>query len=334
MIDLLSALTPEHIHVGYDRDTGIAVHVPRAHFEQGVNGVGATGSGKTDFVVEFLRALAFSGAPWAYFDFAGSGYRASATFDALAATLLGLGVEALYADTVPEAAGVAGRFMRRHAYVTVGEDDPPVRLNILRRLRRKDGRRETPQRVAGRFADVWSTQYAKDADIRVRFAKWCTVAAGLLSAADRPITEYHLLFEDPMYRAFLRRAQAAAKTADDPFVREQWQILDSQFLALAKTPGERPTARSWRSSEACTTRSGRCAAARWRPSSAGTRTSGSRRSRTAIGGSTSPRPRSRTSSTASSCTAQCGPRSMDSSRRSARTRSGRSATSFSTRWHP
>ena len=111
MIDLLTVLTPERIHVGYDRDTGVAVHVPRAHFERGVNLVGAVGSGKTDFVVEFLRAMAFSGAPWAYFDFAGSGYRASATFDALAATLLGLGVEALYADTVPEAVGVASRFM-------------------------------------------------------------------------------------------------------------------------------------------------------------------------------------------------------------------------------
>ncbi|HET7436901.1 MAG TPA: hypothetical protein VFN10_19490 [Thermoanaerobaculia bacterium] len=239
MIDLLTALTPDTIHVGYDPDTGRAVHVPRRHLERGVSLVGAVGVGKTDLVAECLRAMAFSGASWCYLDFAGSGFAAAARFDALAATLLGLGVEALYADTVPEAAGIAGRFMRRHAYVTVGEDDPPVRLNILRRLRRRDGRRETPQRVAGRFADVWAVQYSKDADIRVRFAKWCTVAAALLSAADRPITEYHLLFEDPMYRGFLRRAQIAAKTAGDPFVREQWQILDSQFLALAKTPGER-----------------------------------------------------------------------------------------------
>lgn len=128
-----------------------------------MNLVGAVGSGKTDLVLEVLRALAFSGAPWAYLDLAGTGYRASARFDALASTLLSLGVEALYADTVPEAAGVAARFMRRHAYVTVGEEDPPVRLNILRRLRRKDGRRETPQRVAGRFADVWAVQFSKDA---------------------------------------------------------------------------------------------------------------------------------------------------------------------------
>lgn len=34
MIDLLSALTPERIHVGYDCDTGEAVYVPRAHFER------------------------------------------------------------------------------------------------------------------------------------------------------------------------------------------------------------------------------------------------------------------------------------------------------------
>jgi len=202
----------------------------------GVVSVSPVGNGKTDTIVELLRSQSLSGRAWTYFDYAGSGYDAAARFDAIVATVLKLGVERASPD-LPETANLADRFSARHAYVTVGEDDPPIRVNILRRLRRKDGRRERPHHVAGRFVDIWSAQYG-DLDVRVRFQKYAIVVAGLLAAADRPITEYARLLESEQYRQFVRREQERCGTADDPFVREQWEILATQFLNLRKQSGD------------------------------------------------------------------------------------------------
>jgi hypothetical protein len=239
VIDLLTCFAPHAIHVGSDPRTGEPVSVPTDHYLRGLNIVGQVGSGKTDFVLELLRANSFSGRAWAYLDMAGTGFASMAAFDALAATLLHLGIELLYGDLLPEVRDLAARFSRRHHYADVGETDPGVRVNILRRLRRKDGRLEDPQRVAGRFVGLWATQF-DDLEIRVRFSKWCTVAATLLAAADRAIPEYALLFESDDYRAFLRREQTRLGTAGDAFVQEQWRILEAQYLALRKQPGDAP----------------------------------------------------------------------------------------------
>jgi len=237
VIDILRLLAPTQLDVGDALDTGERVLVDVDEFYRGVGIVGAVGEGKTDFVTEFLRAHAFGGNGWAVLDLAGTGCDHLAAFDALACTLLKMAVDDLAASDCPEAAQASERFMARHAYVNVGEDDPAVRINILRRLVRRDGRRETPQQVAGRFVDVFGAQFG-DIAIRVQFMKWTTVLATLLAAADRPVAEYALLFEREDYRAFLHRAQKEAGTAGDPFVREQWAILGSQYLSLRKQPGD------------------------------------------------------------------------------------------------
>lgn len=236
-MDILRLLAPSRLDVGDALDTGERVLVDVDQFYRGVGIVGAVGEGKTDFLTEFLRAHAFGGNGWAVLDLAGTGCDHLAAFDALAATVLKMGVDDLAESDCPEALHASERFMARHAYVNVGEAEPAVCINILRRLVRRDGRRETPQQVAGRFVDVWSAQFS-DIAIRVQFVKWTTVLATLLAAADRPIAEYALLFEREDYRAFLHRAQEAAGTAGDPFVREQWAILGSQYLSLRKQPGD------------------------------------------------------------------------------------------------
>lgn len=236
MIDLLTAFGSTHFVPGVDARTREPVAVPLAHFEKGLSAAVPTGGGKTDTMAELLRSQSLGPRPWLYCDYAGTGFDAAARFDAVVATVLRFGIEEAFPD-LPETENLADRFSLRHAYVTVGEDDPPIRINLLRRLRDRDGRRETPQRVAGRFADVWATQY-EDVAIRVRFTKFATVVAGLLAAADRPLPEYARIFESEEYRQFLRREHERLATMDDPFVRLQWEILDTQFLNLRKQPGD------------------------------------------------------------------------------------------------
>jgi len=227
--------------LGSERATGKVYALRQEAFRRGVHVLGAIGAGKTSLLLRYLHATG-TRLPWVVHDFIGNGHRHLETWIANLATMLAVGER-----QCPELAGSAARFLRRFAFLTIGDPNPAVRFNLLRRRLLPGGRRETVRDVTGRALEVFFAKLNDpDAAQRVRFRRIATALLACLTAAERPITEALFLFDDPLYLAFLERELSARR-----FRRSDHRFLVHQLSELHHVLALRPTdpTKSWRAFE-------------------------------------------------------------------------------------
>jgi hypothetical protein len=210
-------------------------------FRRGIHVLGAIGTGKTSLIRRYLLATGVS-YPWVLHDFIGTGHRHIETWIATLATIL-----AVAERRCPLLAGITGRFLARFAFTSIGDPNPAIRFDLLRRRTLPDGRRETVRDVTGRALEVFFAKLNDpDAAQRVRFRRIATALLACLVAAERPITEALLAFDDPVYIAFLERELALRR-----FRRSDHRFLSHQLSELHHVLALRPSdpTKSWRAFE-------------------------------------------------------------------------------------
>jgi len=229
---LLSITNPTSVFLGWDIATSVEVHLPLSvYLGRSAELIGPSGCGKTDRLMEDLRTLCLTPSSYVYYDFADTGFDQALVWDALVAELLAASVERPYAKIYPDVRGLTAAFIQRHAYATVGGMHPPIRINPLRRCTFPDGSRESVEDVVGRIHRVFTAQYPDIRD-RVQFSRWLRTFIALLTAAERPISEWARIVDpDPRYRDALAAEINRLGTAADPYVRHHQAELQA-LLAL------------------------------------------------------------------------------------------------------
>jgi hypothetical protein len=211
-----------------------------AAFQRGVHILGAIGAGKTSLLLRLLYAIG-TRFPWVLHDFIGTGHRRLQSWIAHLATTL-----ALAERWCPEMAGSTARFLSRYAFLTIGDPNPAIRIDLLRRRRLPDGSLESVRDVTGRALEIFFAKLNDpDAALRVRFRRICQAILACLIAAERPITEAFRVLDDPMYVSFLERELAARRfrRSDHRFLLHQLAELH-HVLALRPSDPRRAGARS------------------------------------------------------------------------------------------
>ena len=218
--------------------------LPMDALTRGVHVLGAIGAGKTSLLRALLLARD-SQLPWVHHDYIGTGHRHLETMVALAGSRLAA-AEAF----CPERAGVTARFLARFAFLSIGDRNPAVRFDLLRRRTLPDGSRESVRDVTGRALQVLFTKLDdRDESLRVRFRRVATALLACLTAAERPITEALYLLNDPSYIAFLER-ELHGRTfyaSDHRFLTHQLRELHHVLLLRPTDPSK-----SWRAFEEMT----------------------------------------------------------------------------------
>ncbi|HEV7921290.1 MAG TPA: hypothetical protein VGR02_10935, partial [Thermoanaerobaculia bacterium] len=229
------------IVLGSERATGKTYALRHEAFRRGIHILGSIGAGKTSLLLRYLYATG-TRFPFVVHDFIGNGHRQLETWIANLATML-----AVAEHQCPELAGSATRFLSRYAFLTIGDPNPAVRFDLLRRRTLLDGSRETVRDVTGRALEVFFAKLNDpDAAQRVRFRRIATALLACLVAAERPITEALFVFDDPMYLSFLERELGARR-----FRRSDHRFLAHQLAELHHVLALRPTdpTKSWRAFE-------------------------------------------------------------------------------------
>jgi hypothetical protein len=227
--------------LGSERGTGKIYALRQEAFRRGLHILGSIGAGKTSLLLRYLYATG-TRFPFVVHDFIGNGHRHLETWIANLATML-----AVAERQCPELAGSAARFLSRYAFLTIGDPNPAVRFDLLRRRTLLNGSRETVRDVTGRSLEVFFTKLNDpDAAQRVRFRRIATAILACLVAAERPVTEALFVLDDPMYLAFLERELAARR-----FRRSDHRFLSHQLAELHHVLALRPTdpTKSWRAFE-------------------------------------------------------------------------------------
>ncbi len=236
--------TPGTIALGRNTVTGQPFSLPADALTRGVHVLGAIGAGKTSLLRTLVRARDPQ-LPWVHHDYIGTGHRHLETMVALAGARLAA-AEAF----CPERAGVTARFLARFAFLSIGDRNPAVRFDLLRRRTLPDGSRESVRDVTGRALQVLFTKLDdRDESLRVRFRRVATALLACLTAAERPITEALYLLNDPSYIAFLER-ELHARTfyaSDHRFLTHQLRELHHVLLLRPTDPSK-----SWRAFEEMT----------------------------------------------------------------------------------
>lgn len=235
------AVSEPVVVLGSVRGTGKPYALRQQTFRRGVHLLGAIGAGKTSLLLRYLHATG-TRLPWVLHDFIGNGHRHLETWIANLATMLAVGER-----QCPELAGSAARFLRRFAFLTIGDPNPAVRFDLLRRRLLPGGTRETVRDVTGRALEVFFAKLNDpDAAQRVRFRRIATALLACLVAAERPITEALFVFDDPLYLTFLERELSARR-----FRRSDHRFLMHQLAELHHVLALRPTdpTKSWRAFE-------------------------------------------------------------------------------------
>jgi hypothetical protein len=210
-------------------------------FRRGVHVMGAIGAGKTSLLLRYLYAIGLR-LPWVLHDFIGNGHQHLETWVANLATML-----AAAERQCPELAGSTARFLSRFAFLSIGDPNPAVRVDLLRRRTLPNGARETVRDVTGRALEVFFAKLNDpDAAQRVRFRRIATALLACLTAGERPITEALFLFDDPAYMHFLEREITSRR-----FRRSDHRFLAHQLGELHHVLSLRPTdaTKSWRAFE-------------------------------------------------------------------------------------
>jgi len=229
------------IVLGTEVANGKTYALRHAAFQRGVHILGAIGAGKTSLLLRYLYAVG-TRLPWVLHDFIGTGHRAIAAWVAHLGTTL-----ALAERWCPELAGRTARFLSRYAFLTIGDPNPAVRVDLLRRRRLPDGTYETVRDVTGRALEIlFAKLNDPDAAQRVRFRRVATALLACLVAAERPITEAFRVLDDPLYVSFLERELGARR-----FRRSDRRFLVHQLAELHHVLALRPTdpSKSWRAFE-------------------------------------------------------------------------------------
>lgn len=233
---------PEPVIVlGTETANGKVYALRHAAFRRGVHLLGAIGAGKTSLLLRFLYATG-TRFPWIVHDFIGTGHRRLQSWIAHLATTL-----ALAERWCPELTGSTARFLSRYAFLTIGDANPAVRVDLLRRRRLPDGSFESVRDVTGRALEIFFAKLNDpDAAMRVRFRRICQAILACLIAAERPITEAFRVLDDPLYVSFLERELAARR-----FRRSDHRFLVHQLAELHHVLALRPSdpTKSWRAFE-------------------------------------------------------------------------------------
>jgi len=209
-------------------------------FRRGVHILGAIGAGKTSLLLRYLYAFG-TRFPWVLHDYIGNGHRHLQTWIATLATIL-----AVAERHCLDLAGVTQQFLRRFAFLSIGDPNPAIRVDLLRRRMLQDGTRETVRDVTGRALEVFFAKLNDpDAAQRVRFRRIATALLCCLVAGERPVTEALFVFDDPTYMDFLEREITSRK-----FRRSDHRFLAHQLSELHHVLALRPDpSKSWRAFE-------------------------------------------------------------------------------------
>lgn len=229
------------IVVGWELRSRKLYALRQAAFRRGVHVLGAIGAGKTSLLLRYLYAIGLR-LPWVLHDFIGNGHRHLETWVANLATLL-----ATAERQCPELGGSTARFLARFAFLSIGDPNPAVRVDLLRRRTLPGGARETVRDVTGRALEVFFAKLNDpDAAQRVRFRRIATALLACLIAGERPITEALFVFDDPAYMSFLEREITSRR-----FRRSDHRFLAHQLAELHHVLALRPTdpTKSWRAFE-------------------------------------------------------------------------------------
>lgn len=210
-------------------------------FRRGVHILGAIGAGKTSLLLRYLYAFG-TRFPWVLHDFIGNGHRQLQTWIATLATIL-----AVAERHCLDLRGITPQFLRRFAFLSIGDPNPAIRVDLLRRRILPDGTRETVRDVTGRALEVFFAKLNDpDAAQRVRFRRIATALLACLIAGERPITEALLVLDDPDYICFLEREITSRR-----FRRSDHRFLAHQLSELHHVLALRPRdpSKSWRAFE-------------------------------------------------------------------------------------
>src|SRR5205814_6471909 len=140
--------------------------LPHTAFRRGVHILGAIGAGKTSLLLRYLYAFG-TRFPWVVHDFIGNGHRHLQTWIATLATIL-----AVAERHCLDLTGITPQFLRRFAFLSIGDPNPAIRVDLLRRRILPDGSRETVRDVTGRALEVFFGKFNDpDSAQRVRFRR-------------------------------------------------------------------------------------------------------------------------------------------------------------------
>lgn len=232
---------PSAIHLGTIRGSTRAFLLPFDALTRGVHLRGAIGAGKTSVIRRLLVGRGIA-APFVHFDYIGTGHRELQAWMATVAA-----ARAVAEHACPELAGITAALLRRTAFLTVGDPDPAIRMDLLRRRRLPGGRREHLRDVVSRAVEILYVKLNDaDASLRVRFHRIATSLVTLLAAAERPICEGLTLLDDPSYIAFLDREIEARRFRPSEITFLQYQRAEMEHV-LRLRPND--PARSWRAFE-------------------------------------------------------------------------------------
>lgn len=242
----MTALTPPPaprpaIHLGWVRGTTQPFFLPIDALTRGVHLRGAIGAGKTSVIRRLLVGRGID-APFVHFDYIGTGHR---ELQAWVATMAA--ARAVAEHACPELHGITAALLRRTAFLTIGDPNPAIRIDLLRRRILPGGRREHLRDVVSRAVEILYVKLNDaDASLRVRFHRIATAILTMLAAAERPIAEGLTLLDDPAYMSFLDREIASRQ-----FRPSEITFLQHQRAELEHVLRLRPfdPAKSWRAFE-------------------------------------------------------------------------------------
>jgi len=152
------------IHLGTIRGTRRPFWLPADALTRGVHLRGAIGAGKTSVIRRLLVGRGIE-SPFVHFDYIGTGHR---ELQAWMATMAA--AHAVAEHACPEFHGLTAAFLRRTAFLTIGDPHPAIRIDLLRRRMLPGGRREHLRDVVSRAVEILYVKLNDaDASLRVRF---------------------------------------------------------------------------------------------------------------------------------------------------------------------